>query len=231
MKECPKCGSVYTDITLSFCLSDGTPLVAQQDAKKTEVLPDFVVDLNTYPDVSQNTQDGTLDTDPTLAKSTDTAKTGVSPIWILTTFGLLGVLLGGTVLTWLITGGFSDANNNAEKSNSNVAALTENSNTTIFNGENTNNTIPSTSPQNAVTPTATKTPHDHYRVIGVKQGDVLYIRPGPGNLKVIIGRIPPNGTGIMVTGRGKRSGRSTWVPIKYRGKSGWVNRRYLSRIK
>ena len=26
MKQCPKCGSTYTDSTLSFCLTDGAPL-------------------------------------------------------------------------------------------------------------------------------------------------------------------------------------------------------------
>src|ERR1051325_6980190 len=28
MKKCPQCGTQYSDVTLSFCLQDGTPLVA-----------------------------------------------------------------------------------------------------------------------------------------------------------------------------------------------------------
>ncbi|MBX7054247.1 MAG: nuclear transport factor 2 family protein [Pyrinomonadaceae bacterium] len=37
MKECPKCRTIYTDVTLSFCLSDGTPLVAAEDEQATFV--------------------------------------------------------------------------------------------------------------------------------------------------------------------------------------------------
>lgn len=35
MKECPKCRTIYTDETLSYCLSDGTPLVVADDEQAT----------------------------------------------------------------------------------------------------------------------------------------------------------------------------------------------------
>jgi len=39
MKKCPKCGTQYADVTLSFCLQDGTPLiVAPQTDTPTVVL-------------------------------------------------------------------------------------------------------------------------------------------------------------------------------------------------
>src|SRR5438552_19014995 len=39
MKKCPQCGTQYSDITLSFCLQDGTPLVvAPQTDTPTVVL-------------------------------------------------------------------------------------------------------------------------------------------------------------------------------------------------
>ena len=37
MKQCPACKTKYTDITLSFCLEDGTPLVEAEDEQQTVV--------------------------------------------------------------------------------------------------------------------------------------------------------------------------------------------------
>ena len=37
MKECPKCRTIYTDESLSYCLSDGTPLVLADDEQATFV--------------------------------------------------------------------------------------------------------------------------------------------------------------------------------------------------
>ena len=33
MKKCPQCGTVYSDVTLSYCLQDGTPLVVESQAE------------------------------------------------------------------------------------------------------------------------------------------------------------------------------------------------------
>lgn len=38
MKECPQCGTQYSDVTLSFCLQDGTPLVPVPEADQPTVV-------------------------------------------------------------------------------------------------------------------------------------------------------------------------------------------------
>ncbi len=82
MKRCPACNSTYTD-DLSFCLSDGTPLVGLLvDEQQTVVLPDTVVN-RTSPAVG----------------------TGSSSVWkiVAAVAGMLliFVLLGGAVVTWM----------------------------------------------------------------------------------------------------------------------------------
>jgi hypothetical protein len=39
MKRCPACNESYTDETLSFCLSDGAPLLSVADARATDPYP------------------------------------------------------------------------------------------------------------------------------------------------------------------------------------------------
>ena len=78
------------------------------------------------------------------------------------------------------------------------------------------------------TPIKTATPSSNtFTVVGVKSNDVLYVRPKAGNLKKVVGKIPPGASGIRIVGKGKRVGKSIWVPIIYKGKRGWVNRRFL----
>lgn len=38
MKKCPKCGTQYSDVTLSFCLQDGTPLIVPPQADTPTVV-------------------------------------------------------------------------------------------------------------------------------------------------------------------------------------------------
>ncbi len=67
-----------------------------------------------------------------------------------------------------------------------------------------------------------------YRVINVQEDDVLNIR---GEAKIdspLIGRIPPDGAGIQITGASFKTDEAIWVPIEYKGISGWVNRHFLS---
>ena len=54
--------------------------------------------------------------------------------------------------------------------------------------------------------------------------DRLNIRKTPSTTAAIVGTIPPLETGIQGTGECS----STWCPIDYQGKRGWVGRRYLS---
>ena len=223
MKNCPKCGTAYTDDTLSFCLSDGTPLTDESDDHETEVLPNMLVNLETDDSVSNQTQIKAAPTDENLTQSVaSNPKKGVSSLWILATFGLLGLIVCGFAFAWF----FFVRNNPQEDSNRTPAT---NKNTTSKSTVKTN-----TSAENSIVskPILTPTPKTKtYRVVGVKSNDVLYIRPRPGNLKVIVGKIPSNGTGIKITGKGKRVGKSIWVPVVYSGNQGWVNRKYLSKTK
>ncbi len=66
-----------------------------------------------------------------------------------------------------------------------------------------------------------------YRVVKVAQDDVLNIRSGVGTQYPIVGSIPPDSGGVLITGEQVKHGRSVWVPVKYRDIEGWVNRGYL----
>ena len=68
-----------------------------------------------------------------------------------------------------------------------------------------------------------------FRVVNVTDEDRLNIRAGPGIRYEVIGKIPKDGTGILITGEGVQADNTIWVPIVYNGISGWVNSFYLSR--
>ena len=57
--------------------------------------------------------------------------------------------------------------------------------------------------------------------------DDLVVRSAPGKSAKEIGRLAQNTKGVTVTGPGKISGRSIWVPIRHKTLAGWVNQRYL----
>jgi hypothetical protein len=63
-----------------------------------------------------------------------------------------------------------------------------------------------------------------FKVAGVQDYDVLYIRSGPSQDHTSVGMIPPTGRGIVITGRC----RDDWCPIRHRNVAGWVNRYYLA---
>lgn len=68
-----------------------------------------------------------------------------------------------------------------------------------------------------------------YRVINVANNDVLNIREGAGVNYAIVGTIPPDGRDIQILGDGVQANNATWVPIIYKGISGWVNSYYLAK--
>lgn len=70
-------------------------------------------------------------------------------------------------------------------------------------------------------------PEETFRTVGVRDNDVLNIRARAGVDNPIIGTIPPDGSGIRVTGPPVFVGPSRWVPIEYKAISGWVNFRFL----
>ena len=65
-------------------------------------------------------------------------------------------------------------------------------------------------------------------VKGVSAGDVLSVRKYPGVKSKIIAQIPPDGTGLIPTGKRVKKGRSVWAQIKWKTQTGWVNTRYTT---
>ena len=59
--------------------------------------------------------------------------------------------------------------------------------------------------------------------MGVRPGDTLRIRTGPGVDHREVGGIPPNACGVAVGG----PCRGSWCPVTYRGIRGWSNASYL----
>jgi hypothetical protein len=222
MKKCPQCKTIYTDSTLTYCLSDGTPLVSQSTEAETEQFSNLVVDINTQNKTSQPTQASNRPTEETIVKTAPTAKvkSGVSPIWVFTTFALFVLIITGSIVTWLIISQDSNRKNTDFKTDSNSV-----------NGKNSSSVNLGTNFENSEKNSDEKpkeTKEKLYRVSGVKSNDVLYIRPQAGNLKVVAGRIPPDGKGIKIIGGNKKVGKSRWVYINYNGTRGWVNRNFLT---
>jgi uncharacterized protein YraI len=70
--------------------------------------------------------------------------------------------------------------------------------------------------------------HQTYTVVNVASDDVLNVRANAGVAHPIVGTIPPHGMGVEVSGAGEQVDGSLWVPVEYRGITGWVNSNYLA---
>ncbi|HBR58571.1 MAG TPA: hypothetical protein DEA22_14055 [Blastocatellia bacterium] len=228
MKKCPVCKSVYSDDTLSFCLSDGTPLIGAGNAEETVRMQILPTSASLPPaDTGQRHTENTASTmKPPGLKS----RGGVSKIWIFATVALFSILVG-VLAFFLLFGGLKTDGISEISTNRQNTAVAIQSNQQPVNIPSTNNpndvlsqTPANSSPRVPITPA----PQQTYRVIRVSEGDVLHIRPAPGNLKVSLAQIPPGTAGIYVTGGAVRVGRTFWLPIRYNGISGWVNRSFLS---
>ena len=68
-----------------------------------------------------------------------------------------------------------------------------------------------------------------FRVVNVTEEDRLNIRAGPGIKYDVIGKIPKDERGIRVTGAGVQADNTIWLPISYKGISGWVNSFFLAK--
>jgi len=66
-----------------------------------------------------------------------------------------------------------------------------------------------------------------YHIIKVSPDDMLWIRARPDGESEKVGAIPYDGKGVEITGPEKSQTQTRWVPIKYKGVEGWVNRGYL----
>lgn len=158
MKECPKCGTLYTDETLSFCLSDGTPLFAQTTGAKTEEFSNVSVDTKTNDIILNQTQSSNQQTAETVLRTNQKSnKKGVRSFWIFATFGLFGILLLGILGVWFVSDKLTDnkiiTENNSLQTNENLNSLPQNLNENsqeISVNENLENAI---EPKNIEQPT------------------------------------------------------------------------------
>lgn len=66
-----------------------------------------------------------------------------------------------------------------------------------------------------------------YRVVNVQNDDVLNVRSEPSGDASLVGRIPPNGAGVQITGANVQVDGAVWVRIQYGEMKGWVNRQFL----
>ncbi|MCK5916929.1 MAG: SH3 domain-containing protein [Cocleimonas sp.] len=70
----------------------------------------------------------------------------------------------------------------------------------------------------------------NYQVTNVDSWDTLNVRSGAGTGYDVIGEIPASANKIKITSSERDIGGSIWVEVKWDGKSGWVNKRYLSTV-
>lgn len=94
MKKCPQCGTQYSDVTLNFCLDDGTPLVgAAQSDTPTVVLgeTDTVLRSSGVAGESQVTHVASP-TQPVAKSSNTTTAVAMTIVGMLVLFGVVGVV-------------------------------------------------------------------------------------------------------------------------------------------
>ncbi len=70
---------------------------------------------------------------------------------------------------------------------------------------------------------------DPYAVVDVAADDVLNMRAGPGVQFSVVGTLPYFAEGVQIAPAEVTVDGSPWVPAKYLGTAGWVNRNYLAR--
>jgi hypothetical protein len=158
MKRCPGCNRTYTDLSLNFCLEDGTPLVndvpppADPNATvryspardtggppPTEIYRQPAPMLNQVPEMIQPQQQWS-------------PRPGVQPQkksnavwWILGGFAVLAIIGIGLVIMIVAIanlGGSTKGNANAN-SNSNVRVVNRNGNSRANDNDNANSSLPS----------------------------------------------------------------------------------------
>lgn len=67
-----------------------------------------------------------------------------------------------------------------------------------------------------------------YQVTQIAADDVLNLRAAPSSAEKVLARIPANAKDLEGTGATKKVKSQTWVELRWQGKVGWVNKRYLT---
>lgn len=94
MKQCPKCGTNYTDDTLRFCLSDGSPLPEiDEQATVVRTAPPQTVRNAAYPEAGQMRVDIPQSPTTSYPGAPPPAESSVSWFKIVAIVGALGVMI------------------------------------------------------------------------------------------------------------------------------------------
>lgn len=222
MKKCPQCKSVYTDDTLAFCLSDGTPLDREFSSEETLQLPNPIRTDSAFVVPTMSSAKPNYESAVT---EINTSRSGASRIWILSTIGLLLLLIGGGLATVYFSG-FGRTQQATDVKAPTPAPSATRETAPVIDSTSVKTPDATPSPRPTTAPTAAPS-SGTYKVVNVAAHDVLYIRPAPGNLRSFVGKIPPGTTGLVITGGGIRAGKSIWYPVNYNGISGWVNGNFI----
>lgn len=165
MKQCPQCRRTYSDETLSFCLEDGSPLVAQINSEITQrYVPAITEQFETPRGTAQPTPN-TFQIAPAFSQPPSPPKR--SNFWIIPVVAVLLLLItGGGVAAFLLL-----KNNSGESPDSNVRTIASNtaanittntaSNTPSNTAANTSSNIASntaTPERSTISPTLNKPP-------------------------------------------------------------------------
>ncbi|MBV9217656.1 MAG: hypothetical protein JO053_15920 [Acidobacteria bacterium] len=227
MKQCPQCGTTYTDETLRYCLSDGTALLDTAAEQATVVRPGAMrVNLGTEPQINQPTNAYPNQTVPS-------ARGGGSGIWkvvvvILVLLLLLLVVVVAAALIYINSGRGGGANNSTPRPTpttmppgtpdtrdqeiSNLQRQLANRQTA-----NTNTTASgSTSISNPRTVHA-NSPTDGFLALRSQPSTETGIRI----LKI------PHGAALTIGDCLPQNGRGRWCKAVYGGYSGWIYDSYV----
>ena len=231
MKQCPSCGTTYTDASLRYCLSDGAALSDMSAAEEATVVrrsgEPMRVDIpQTQPIVAPPTMQ------PPPAGGSGTLLKVVIGLLVLALLAVVGLGLAGVL--WFSSGGGETglANVNSNKAAASPSPLPSVDETDELrkqiadlekklNGQKNSNSpadIPLTLPNQTSTRSARVTsPGDGFLALRTYPSSSV----GDRLLKI------PHGASVTVGGCLAPSGGGRWCRASYNGYSGWVFDKYL----
>jgi len=229
MKKCPQCGSAYSDETLSFCLSDGTPLDTVAEAE-TEVISAEAVEELRIPIETDADETVTYGT-PAITTSSEEPRRGKA-----------GLFIGGFVAALVLFGivGMGALGVYYYSTNSSQPKVVDNKNTDpdLANLQKKVDELKGRLNENtAVTISATPTPLSNTQkkdFVNCPSDGFLALRSIPNHKTgKRIAKIP-HGVSIAIQNCqskrvkiGKKTGR--WCKVTYKGNTGWVFDAWLKR--
>ena len=229
MKQCPQCKSTYTDDTLSFCLSDGTPLVVYlEDNEKTQEMT--FADKNALQiGISSKEKDTEVIpearlTESTISNQTAENKRNVSPILTSLILSLLFIVIVGFggflaykyfVKEEIATNGNNSQNDDIADLKGEIANLKKQINKT--ENLNSNESISNSKADQKENVARVNSPKDGFLALrslpNHKTGKLIVKIPHGENVKIITCQ----SKSVKIAGK---SGR--WCKTSYKGTEGWV---------